>query len=163
MLVESQIVNKMLYLMKLGILRERTMFPWKREGLQTEAEIHQENTSDSIPPLHTTAGQTWLTLGIQTVYQSGQDKWILSVEKAQWSTECSLWEKEKALANLRLASSGLSCYNPVWNVLVFQPGKPGSVEMVLCPVFPSQQTVIIVHLRVHSRIHQMNLLRKKNF
>lgn len=60
--------------MKLGILREGTMFPWKREGLQTEAEIPQENTFDSIPPLHTIAGQTWLTVGIQTGYQSGQDK-----------------------------------------------------------------------------------------
>ena len=59
------------------------------------------------------------------------------------------------------AVSTLAC--PCVSANIIWPGKPGMVEMVLCPVFSSQQTEIIVRLRVHSRIYQMCLLRRKNF
>lgn len=64
------------------------MFPLEREGLQTEAGIHQENNSGKIPLLHTIIGQPWLPLGIQSVCQSGQE------------SECSLWRRLSKTQNV---------------------------------------------------------------
>ena len=57
------------------------MLPLQREGLQTEAGIHQENNFGKIPLRHTITGQPWLPLGIQTVYQSGRE------------SDCFLWKR----------------------------------------------------------------------